>query len=84
MLRQNHAQGLHELLLDQITRAETLMNDNALMQRQQYKYETTLAELDGSLRGNNSDKQTVLELKKLVEQQLKQILSLQKEVDVTR
>lgn len=31
MLRQNHCSGLHELLLDQITRSETLMQDNALM-----------------------------------------------------
>ena len=31
MLRQNHTSGLHELLMDQVTRSETLMNDNALM-----------------------------------------------------
>jgi len=31
MLRQNHASGLHDLLLEQITRSETLMSDNALM-----------------------------------------------------
>ena len=46
------------------------MQDNALMQRQQYKYETTLAELDAILRADQRDKQ-VYELKKLVENQLK-------------
>jgi len=70
MLRQNHTTGLHELILDQITRSETLMNDNALMQRQLYKYETTLAELDVILRGDKRDK-SIHELKKLVEGQLK-------------
>lgn len=70
MLRTNHTSGLHELLLDQITRSETLMNDNALMQRQLYKYETTLAELDVILRSDKRD-QSIFELKKLVENQLK-------------
>ena len=59
------------------------MNDNALMQRQLYKYETTLAELDVILRGDKRD-QTVFELKKLVESQLKQIVILQKEVELAR
>jgi hypothetical protein len=55
MLRQNHCSGLHELLLDQITKSETLMQDNALMQRSLYKYETTLAELDIILRNEARD-----------------------------
>lgn len=55
MLRQNHTSGLHDLLMEQITRSETLMGDNALMQRQLYKYETTLAELDVILRGDKRD-----------------------------
>ena len=46
MLRQNNISGLHDTLIEQTTRAETLMNDNALLQRQLYKYETTLSELD--------------------------------------
>ena len=83
MLRQNHASGLHELLLEQVTRSETLMNDNALMQRQLYKYETTLAELDVILRSDKRDK-SIFELKKLVESQLKQIIVLQKEVELAR
>ena len=46
------------------------MSDNALMQRQLYKYETTLAELDVILRSDKRDK-SIFELKKLVETQLK-------------
>jgi len=42
------------------------MNDNALMQRQLYKYETTLAELDVILRSEKRDQQ-VFELKKMIE-----------------
>jgi len=42
------------------------MNDNSLMQRQLYKYDTTLAELDMILRGDKKD-QSIFELKKLVE-----------------
>ena len=83
MLRQNHTSGLHDLVLEQITRSETLMNDNALMQRQLYKYETTLAELDVILRSDKRDK-SIFELKKLVESQLKQILVLQKELEQAR
>jgi hypothetical protein len=75
MLRQNHCSGLHELLLDQITKSETLMQDNALMQRSLYKYETTLAELDIILRNEARD-QVIYDLKKLVETQLKQIIVL--------
>lgn len=81
MLRQNHCSGLHELLLDQITKSETLMQDNALMQRSLYKYETTLAELDIILRNEARD-QVIYDLKKLVENQLKQIVSLQKDAHI--
>ena len=70
MLRTNHTSGLHDLLLEQVNRSETLMNDNALMQRQLYKYETTLAELDVILRSEKRDQQ-VFELKKMIEGQLK-------------
>ena len=51
------------------------MADNELMQRQLYKYETTLAELDVILRSDKRE-QTNYELKKLVENQLKQIIAL--------
>ena len=83
MLRTNHASGLHDLLLEQVNRSETLMNDNALMQRQLYKYETTLAELDVILRSEKRDQQ-VFELKKMIEGQLKQIVVLQKEIELVR
>ena len=53
------------------------------MQRQLYKYETTLAELDVILRSEKRD-QANFELKKLVESQLKQIVALQKEVELAR
>ena len=83
MLRSNHCSGLHELLLDQITKTETLMQDNALMQRSLYKYETTLAELDIILRNEARD-QVIYDLKKLVESQLKQIVNLQKDAETSR
>lgn len=51
------------------------MSENQLMQRQMYKYETTLAELDVILRADKRD-QANFELKKLVENQLKQIIAL--------
>ena len=60
------------------------MNDNALMQRQLYKYETTLAELDMVLRSDARGDSQIYELKKLVESQLKQIIVLQKEVELAR
>lgn len=69
--------------MEQISRSETLMQDNALMQRSLYKYETTLAELDVILRGEQRD-QAIFELKKLVENQLKQIVSLQQESEPGR
>lgn len=83
LLRTGHTNGLHDLLLEQVSRSETLMNDNALMQRQLYKYETTLAELDVILRSEKRDQQ-VFELKKIIESQLKQIVVLQKEVEMAR
>lgn len=57
------------------------MQDNALMQRSLYKYETTLAELDIILRNEARD-QVIYDLKKLVENQLKQIVSLQKDAHI--
>ena len=59
------------------------MQDNALMQRSLYKYETTLAELDIILRNEARD-QVIYDLKKLVESQLKQIVNLQKDAETSR
>ena len=59
--------------MEQISRSETLMQDNALMQRSLYKYETTLAELDVILRGEQRD-QAIFELKKLVENRQTKVL----------
>jgi hypothetical protein len=59
------------------------MQDNALLQRTLYKYETTLAELDSVLRENkNSD--VIMELKKITDRQLKEIVLLQKEVEIVK
>jgi len=59
------------------------MQDNALLQRTLYKYETTLGELDNVLRDNtNSD--IIIELKRIAEKQLKEIILLQKEVETVR
>ena len=51
------------------------------MQRSLYKYETTLAELDVILRNEARD-QVIYDLKKLVENQLKQIINLQKDSEM--
>ena len=59
------------------------MNDNALLQRQLYKYETTMSELDVVIRSEHKD-QAIFELKKMVESQLKQIVALQKEIEAAR
>lgn len=56
------------------------MQDNALLQRTIFKYESTLTELDVIFR--NDDRETVVyDLKKLTENQLKEIIQLQKELD---
>ena len=51
------------------------------MQMSLYKYETTLAELDVILRNEARD-QVIYDLKKLVENQLKQIINLQKDSEM--
>ncbi len=59
------------------------MQDNAILQRTLYKYETTIAELDNVLRDTpNSD--LILELKRIAEQQLQEIVSLQREVEIVK
>lgn len=53
--------------MQQVSKAESLMQDNAILQRTLYKYETTIAELDNVLRDTpNSD--LILELKRIAEQ----------------
>lgn len=46
------------------------MQDNALLQRTIFKYETTLAELDSIFRNDNKD-DIIFDLKKMTESQLK-------------
>ena len=59
------------------------MQDNALLQRTLYKYESTLSELDDVLRdAQNAD--VILDLKKIAEKQLKEIVMLQKEVETVK
>jgi len=56
------------------------MQDNALMQRTLFKYESTLNELDIVFK--NNDREAVMyDLKKLCDAQMKEILILQRELD---
>ena len=71
------------MLLQQVSKAESLMQDNALLQRTLYKYESTLSELDDVLRDSqNAD--IILDLKKIAEKQLREIVMLQKEVETVK
>ena len=59
------------------------MQDNALLQRTLYKYESTLEELDSVLRETeNAD--VILDLKRIAEKQLKEIVMLQREVEIVK
>ena len=59
------------------------MQDNAILQRTLYKFEATIADFDSALRGShNGDK--ILDLKKIAEKQLKEIVMLQKEIDIVK
>ena len=62
------------------------MEDNANLQRTIYKYEATLAQLDSILRnkGNDSKDDVIFELKKLTENQLKEIVKLQEDLGMYR
>ena len=59
------------------------MQDNAILQRTLYKYEQTLSDLDSVFRGaHGSD--VILELKRVTEKQLKEIVKLQNEVEIVK
>lgn len=47
------------------------MADNALLQRQIYKHESTMTELDSIFRKGKSRDDVIFDLKKLVESQMK-------------
>jgi hypothetical protein len=51
------------------------MQDNAILQRTLHKYESTLSELDGVLREADNGN-VILDLKRIAENQLKEIVSL--------
>ncbi len=57
------------------------MQDHAILQRTLYKYEQTLADLDGAFRQSNGG-EMVSDLKRIAEKQLKEIVMLQKEIDM--
>ena len=57
------------------------MQDNALLQRTLYKYESTLTEMDIIFRSDERDS-IIYDLKKLTEKQLKESIALQKELDL--
>ncbi|CDW75884.1 UNKNOWN [Stylonychia lemnae] len=83
LLRNGQINQLYEHLLQQVSKSESLMQDNAILQRTLHKYETTLSELDSVLRETeNGD--IVLDLKRIAEKQLKEIVSLQREVEIVK
>lgn len=65
------------MLIEAVSRTDVLMSDNALLQRQMYKYESGAAEVGDPLKCGKAE----LELKRLCEQQSKQIVHLQRECE---
>ncbi len=84
LLSQGHAQPIYELLAQQLNKSEALMQDNALLQRSIYKYETTFAEMDNAFRCDDQKDQVILELKQLTEKQLSEIVGMQREIELAR
>ncbi len=64
MLNGGNPEQLYALLSEQVARTETLMQDNALLQRTVHKYESTFAELDQLFRQDEKDK-IILDMKRL-------------------
>ena len=64
-----------------VSKSESVMQDHTILQRTLYKYEQTLTDLDGVLRGNNSSNEMIKNLKRIAEKQLKEIVMLQQEID---
>lgn len=59
------------------------MQDNALLQKAIYKYETTLQEMDAIFRSDERDS-VIFDLKRLIEVQLKELVKLQREADQSK
>jgi hypothetical protein len=59
------------------------MQDNAILQRTLYKYEQTLNDLDSVFRGSHGN-DVILDLKRITEKQLKEIVMLQKEIEIVK
>jgi hypothetical protein len=59
------------------------MQDNAILQRTLYKYEQTLNDLDSVFRGAHGN-DVILDLKRITEKQLKEIVMLQKEIEIVK
>ncbi len=59
------------------------MQDNAILQRTLYKYEQTLNDLDSAFRGAQGN-DVILDLKRITEKQLKEIVMLQKEIEIVK
>jgi len=60
--------------MQQVTRCESLMQDNALLQREIYKHENTMAEMDQIFRVGRKRDDVIYDLKKMVENMQKQNL----------
>jgi hypothetical protein len=57
LLRKRSANGLYDLLMHQVQKAESLMQDNALLQRTIYKYENTVSEISHIYSGQGDVKE---------------------------
>jgi len=82
-LKSGQITQMHEMLLAQISKSESLMQDHAILQRTLYKYEQTLADLDSAFRNTNSG-DMVSDLKRITEKQLKEIVMLQREIEMVK
>ena len=67
----------------EISKSESIMQDNAILQRTLYKYEQTIADFDSVLRGSRGG-DMAMDLKKIAEKQLKEIVMLQKEIEIVK
>ena len=52
------------------------MQDHAILQRTLYKYEQTMLDLNGAIKGKHHSKDTIIDLKRITDKQLKEIITL--------
>mmetsp|Transcript_9740 Transcript_9740/g.9488 ORF Transcript_9740/g.9488 Transcript_9740/m.9488 type:complete len:152 (+) Transcript_9740:1686-2141(+) len=75
-LRTGQMEGLHDLLLQQISKSEALVQQNGMLSKNILQFEGALQELDDIYRESERKNSNEFDLKKLVEKQLKEIMNL--------